>query len=211
MCIIRDSTTVSTAREHWDTAYDTKSVVERSWSSDAETSVRLTTRYAPTAQASVVDVGGGASPLAGRLVAEGYLDVTVVDISQRAIEEARTSSPMSVTWVCADVRTWEPGRTFDVWHDRAVLHFLSDSVERAAYARLARRTVNGGGLFIVSSFAEDGPETCSGLPVARATHEQLSALFDEGFHDVERFRETHITPWGSEQPFNWLVLRRYPT
>jgi len=204
---------VSTAREHWDTAYDTKSVVERSWSSDAETSVRLITRYAPTAQASVVDVGGGASPLAGRLVAEGYLDVTVVDISQRAIEEARTSLPMSmsVTWVCADVRTWEPGRTFDVWHDRAVLHFLSDSAERAAYARLARRTVNGGGLFIVSSFAEDGPETCSGLPVARATHEQLSALFDEGFHDVERFRETHITPWGSEQPFNWLVLRRYPT
>ena len=213
MCIIRDNTTVSTAREHWDTAYDTKSVVERSWSSDAETSVRLITRYAPTAQASVVDVGGGASPLAGRLVAEGYLDVTVVDISQRAIEEARTSLPMSmsVTWVCVDVRTWEPGRTFDVWHDRAVLHFLSDSAERAAYARLARRTVNGGGLFIVSSFAEDGPETCSGLPVARATHEQLSALFDEGFHDVERFRETHITPWGSEQPFNWLVLRRYPT
>ncbi|MGA1743919.1 MAG: class I SAM-dependent methyltransferase [Ilumatobacteraceae bacterium] len=204
---------MSTAREHWDTAYDTKSVVERSWSSDAETSVRLITRYAPTAQASVVDVGGGASPLAGRLVAEGYLDVTVVDISQRAIEEARTSLPMSmsVTWVCADVRTWEPGRTFDVWHDRAVLHFLSDSAERAAYARLARRTVNGGGLLIVSSFAEDGPETCSGLPVARATHEQLSALFDEGFHDVERFRETHITPWGSEQPFNWLVLRRYPT
>ncbi|MFZ9776554.1 MAG: class I SAM-dependent methyltransferase [Ilumatobacteraceae bacterium] len=204
---------MSTAREHWDTAYDTKSVAERSWSSDAETSVRLITRYAPTAQASVVDVGGGASPLAGRLVAEGYLDVTVVDISQRAIEEARTSLPMSmsVTWVCADVRTWEPGRTFDVWHDRAVLHFLSDSAERAAYARLARRTVNGGGLFIVSSFAEDGPETCSGLPVARATHEQLSALFDEGFHDVERFRETHITPWGSEQPFNWLVLRRYPT
>ena len=204
---------MSTAREHWDTAYDTKSVVERSWSSDAETSVRLITRYAPTAQASVVDVGGGASPLAGRLVAEGYLDVTVVDISQRAIEEARTSLPMSmsVTWVCADVRTWEPGRTFDVWHDRAVLHFLSDSAERAAYARLASRTVNGGGLLIVSSFAEDGPETCSGLPVARATHEQLSALFDEGFHDVERFRETHITPWGSEQPFNWLVLRRYPT
>ncbi|MGA0043213.1 MAG: class I SAM-dependent methyltransferase [Ilumatobacteraceae bacterium] len=204
---------MSTAREHWDTAYDTKSVAERSWSSDAETSVRLITRYAPTAQASVVDVGGGASPLAGRLVAEGYLDVTVVDISQRAIEEARTSLPMSmsVTWVCADVRTWEPGRTFDVWHDRAVLHFLSNTAERAAYARLARRTVNGGGLLIVSSFAEDGPETCSGLPVARATHEQLSALFDEGFHDVERFRETHITPWGSEQPFNWLVLRRYPT
>ncbi|MGA1442426.1 MAG: class I SAM-dependent methyltransferase [Ilumatobacteraceae bacterium] len=204
---------MSTAREHWDTAYDTKSVAERSWSSDAETSVRLITRYAPPAQASVVDVGGGASPLAGRLVAEGYLDVTVVDISQRAIEEARTSLPMSmsVTWVCADVRTWEPGRTFDVWHDRAVLHFLSDSVERTAYARLARRTVNGGGLLIVSCFAEDGPETCSGLPVARATHEQLSALFDEGFHDVERFRETHITPWGSEQPFNWLVLRRYPT
>ena len=204
---------MSTAREHWDTAYDTKSVAERSWSSDAETSVRLITRYAPTRRESIVDVGAGASPLATRLVSEGYLDVTVVDISQRAIEEARTSLPMSmsVTWVCADVRTWEPGRTFDVWHDRAVLHFLSDSAERAAYARLARRTVNGGGLFIVSSFAEDGPETCSGLPVARATHEQLSALFDEGFHDVERFRETHITPWGSEQPFNWLVLRRYPT
>ncbi len=203
---------MSSDRLHWESTYESKSVDQRSWSSDAETSVRLIVRYAPTRQASIVDVGAGASPLAVRLATEGYVDVTVVDISQRAIDEAHDLVPVSpaVTWVCADIRTWEPGRTFDVWHDRAVLHFLADPAERAAYARLARRTVNGGGLLIVSSFAEDGPETCSGLSVTRATHEQLIALLNDGFDVVEQFREVHRTPWSSEQPFNWLVLRRYP-
>ncbi len=204
---------VSSTQEHWESTYESKSVDQRSWSSDAETSVRLIMRYAPTRQASIVDVGAGASPLAVRLITEGYVDVTVVDISQRAIDEARESVPASalISWKCADVRVWEPGRMFDVWHDRAVLHFLSDPAERMAYAQLVRHSLNPGGHLIVSSFAEDGPETCSGLPVTRATHDQLIGLFGDGFDVVERFREVHRTPWGSEQPFNWLVLRRYPT
>ncbi len=201
---------MSSTQEHWESTYEGKSVDQRSWSSDAETSVQLIMRYAPTRRESIVDVGAGASPLAVRLVTEGYLDVTVVDISPRAIDEARESVAASavITWVCADVRVWEPGRTFDVWHDRAVLHFLSDPAERVAYAQFAQRALNLGGLLIVSSFAEDGPETCSGLPVVRATHDQLIRLFGKTFEVVERFREVHRTPWGSEQPFNWLVLRR---
>jgi 2-polyprenyl-3-methyl-5-hydroxy-6-metoxy-1,4-benzoquinol methylase len=204
---------VSSTQEHWESTYESKSADQRSWSSNAATSVQLITRYAPTRQESIVDVGAGASPLAGRLATEGYRDVTVVDVSQRAIDEARESVPASaaITWVCSDIRAWEPGRSFDVWHDRAVLHFLSDPEERTAYARLVRHSLNSGGRLIVSSFAEDGPESCSGLPVTRATHDQLIQLFGEGFVVVELFREVHRTPWGAEQPFNWLVLKRYPT
>ena len=201
---------VNDAREHWDTAYGTKSVDERSWSSDAETSLRLIIRHAPERHRSIVDVGAGASPLAMRLIAEGYVDITVVDISQRALDEARDSSPQSsvVVWVCADVRSWEFGRTFDMWHDRAVLHFLTDPADRLAYAHRVQQSLSDDGILIVSCFAEDGPETCSGLPVTRASHQQLEELFGDGFAVLEKFREIHTTPWGSGQPFNWLVLRR---
>ena len=197
---------------HWETSYRTKPADQRSWSTDADTSLRLITRHVPASSAGVVDVGGGASPLAQRLVTHGYSDVTVVDVSQTAIDEAIAGAgAMSadlVTWVCADVRSWQPGRTFDVWHDRAVLHFLIASQDRDAYAKLVTQSLNPLGILILASFAEDGPESCSGLPVMRATHDQLSELFGGHFDRLEVFREVHHTPWGSEQPFNWLVMRR---
>ena len=203
-------------QEHWQAAYISKSAAQRSWSNEADTSFRLIVQHAPALESIVVDVGGGASPLGVRLVTAGYNDVSVMDISEHALDEARTSSKRAgsgtvseqVMWICADIRTWRPSHTYDVWHDRAVLHFLVDQEERDAYSRLASTSLKPGGFLIVATFSEDGPETCSGLPVRRSTHDDLSALFGPSFEEIERFREKHHTPWGSVQPFNWSVFRR---
>jgi predicted GNAT superfamily acetyltransferase len=111
--------------------------------------------------------------------------------------------------MCADIREWTPAHNYDVWHDRAVLHFLVDEDDRLRYARLVTEALNKTGILIVAAFAEDGPEMCSGLPVRRATQDDLVALFGDGFSVADRFREMHRTPWGSEQPFNWIVLCRH--
>ena len=198
-------------REHWQAAYSEKAVDQRSWSSDADVSLRLIQRYSSRFDVRIVDVGGGASPLAHRLIEVGYLDVSVVDISQQALDEARMATPSGsrVTWMCTDIREWTPARNYDVWHDRAVLHFLVDEDDRLRYARLVTEALNKTGILIVAAFAEDGPEMCSGLPVRRATQDGLVALFGDGFSVADRFREMHRTPWGSEQPFNWVILRRH--
>jgi 2-polyprenyl-3-methyl-5-hydroxy-6-metoxy-1,4-benzoquinol methylase len=203
-------------REHWQAAYTSKSAEQRSWSDQADTSFGLVHKHAPNPNFSIVDVGGGASPLAVKLITAGYNDVTVVDISQQALDEARTGGEATgvgtaiehVKWVCTDVRTWQPNCTYDVWHDRAVLHFLVDEAERVAYSRLAATSMRPSGILIVATFSEDGPEACSGLPVRRSTHDELLSLFGSSVTEIERFREEHHTPWGSVQPFNWSVFRR---
>jgi trans-aconitate methyltransferase len=147
-------------------------------------------KYKPDRASAVIDVGGGASPLAYKLIEAGYVDVSVVDISQQALDEAHTNAPLgsSATSICADVREWIPTRGYDVWHDRAVLHFLVDDEERLRYARLATGALNTSGILIVAVFAEDGPEMCSGLPVRRATQDDLVALFGAEFLLEDCFR-----------------------
>jgi trans-aconitate methyltransferase len=202
---------VSFEESHWDAAYRSKTVEQRSWSSDAATSLRIISQHQPHKSASIIDVGGGASPLARQLVENGYDNFTVLDIAQSALDEARREldSDTRVRWLCADIRSWQPGEQFDLWHDRAVLHFLIDISERTRYVDVVRDSLNPGGVVVVACFAEDGPEQCSGLPVCRASHDDLIQMFGDEFQVLEQFREVHHTPWGSEQPFNWLVLQRY--
>ncbi|NCV46816.1 MAG: class I SAM-dependent methyltransferase [Actinobacteria bacterium] len=199
-----------TVQSHWDEAYHGKAVDQRSWSSDAATSLRIIGQCQPRRSASIVDVGGGASPLAGQLVKQGYENVTVLDVSQKALDEAYRVCDVGdrVRWICADIRTWQPDFRFDVWHDRAVLHFLIDAADRTRYLNTVHRLLNSRGLVVLAGFAEDGPGQCSGLPVRRASHEDLIQMFGGEFKVVERFREIHLTPWTSEQPFNWLVMQR---
>jgi trans-aconitate methyltransferase len=199
-----------TVQSHWDEAYHGKAVEQRSWSSDAVTSLRLISQYQQRRLASIIDVGGGASPLAGQLVKLGYENVTVLDISQKALDEAYWECDVGdrVRWVCADIRAWQPDVRFDVWHDRAVLHFLVDAADRVRYVDTVYRLLNSRGLIVLAGFAEDGPEQCSGLPVRRATHEDLIQMFVGECEVVEKFREVHLTPWTSEQPFNWVVMQR---
>lgn len=196
--------------QHWESIYSAKGGDEVSWfEANPEVSTRLVLRAG--VPGSVVDVGAGASALADALLAAGVAHVTLLDLSVRAL--AATSSRLAeqglqVTTVAADVLTYAFDETFDVWHDRAVFHFLTDDADRASYVAQVRRALLPGGLLVVGTFAEDGPETCSGLPVRRYGTEALVEAFGSGFSPEHDKRVEHRTPWGAVQPFTWVVLRR---
>ena len=192
---------------HWDGRY-AEGAEGLSWFEPApERSLELLERAGLGPSMSVVDVGGGASGLAAELVARGHQDVTVVDVSAEALALARLGmdEPEAVTWVRADVLAWEPDRTWDAWHDRAVFHFLVAPEQRAVYRSLLARAVAPGGIVVVQTFAEDGPEACSGLPVQRWSPEALADELAEVVEPLEVGRHVHATPWGAEQRFAWLV------
>ena len=195
--------------DYWDSRYASVGSGRVSWfQADPAVSLELISRAAP-APASVVDVGGGASLLTDRLLAEGYHDVTVVDISGAALRETHDRIGESpVHFVESDVRDWQPDRTFDVWHDRAAYHFLVDAGDRARYWDLVRESVPEGGHIVMATFAEDGPQTCSGLPVQRHSVADLVREMGEGFALVEDRREEHTTPAGGTQSFVWILARR---
>ena len=162
-------------------------------------------------QEAVLDVGGGTSPLAGALLARGFADVTVLDLSEVALQTSRARlgpADARVRWVHADILDWIPDRTYGLWHDRAVFHFLVDAEDRERYVTTARSAVRPGGSVVVGTFAEDGPATCSGLPVARYDTQALADAFGAGFALVGSRRHEHRTPGGSVQPFTWVAMRR---
>jgi SAM-dependent methyltransferase len=195
-------------RAHWEDVYSSKGVDEVSWfQREPEVSLRLVAG----APGSVVDVGAGASVLVDRLLAAGRTDVTLLDLSSAALAVTRERlgpAADGVTFVAADVVGWDPGRTFDCWHDRAVFHFLTDPARQAAYVATAGRLVAPGGAVVLGTFAADGPTQCSGLPTARHEPADLASQFAHDFDLEHAEHETHRTPWGAEQHFTWVVLRR---
>lgn len=196
---------------HWDAVYGGKPASDLSWYQErAATSLRLV-ELADPAHGSVVDVGAGASYLVDGLLDAGWRDVTLLDVSHEALDLVRSrlaARAADVSFVVADLLQWPPDRAYDVWHDRAVLHFLISPADREQYVRLASRAVAPGGALVVGSFAEDGPEQCSGLPTARYDAPALAAVLGPAFALEHHEREEHLTPWGAVQPFTWGVLRR---
>jgi len=213
---------------HWDATYGGRDEGTLSWFQEQPTtSIRLVTdaldaRDARVATADggpvervarVIDVGAGTSRLVDELAAHGRAHVSVLDVSQRALDTVAARLETlgrreEVDLVRADVTAWRPEQPFDVWHDRAVFHFLTDPQERAAYVRTVTDALVPGGRAIVATFAADGPEVCSALPVRRHTPEELAAVFTDGFDPVTALREEHVTPDGRVQPFTWVVLSR---
>lgn len=200
-------------RSHWEGVYLRKGEEDLSWhQDDPSLSFTLVSRLCPPG-GKVLDVGGGTSLLASRLVSAGNADVTVMDISGAALRRAQErSGPAAgkITWVVGDVcgTSWPAPGPFDLWHDRAVFHFLADPEDRRIYARRAHESVRPGGHVVVATFAPDGPEQCSGLPVQRYDAAALAGQFAPGLAFVESHRELHTTPWGSQQAFTYVVLRR---
>jgi 2-polyprenyl-3-methyl-5-hydroxy-6-metoxy-1,4-benzoquinol methylase len=161
-------------------------------------------------EASVLDVGAGASRLVDALLKQGFTDLTALDVADEGLALARArlgAAADRVRWITADLLTWEPGRTFDVWHDRAVFHFLTEPTARGRYRGLLAAAVPAGGTVIVATFAEDGPAQCSGLDVCRYDPASLHAELGPSFDLVTSRRQEHVTPWGAVQPFTWVVLR----
>ena len=197
-------------RGHWDRRYEAGA--ERvSWFERApRASLEMIALTGAGPGASVLDVGGGAAPLAGALLEGGFADVTVLDVSEEALRAARDAlGPRAarVRWIPADVLGWTPGRRYDLWHDRAVFHFLVDPAERARYVAAALTAVGPGGHLVIGAFSEDGPQTCSGLPVARYDAGALAAAFGPGLEPVAARRREHRTPGGAVQAFTWVALR----
>lgn len=201
---------MSAGQDHWDRVYRRQPDEAASWyQPEPVTSVRLI-RAAAGSTASVLDAGGGASRLVDRLLEASYADVTVVDISEASLARVRDRLPENcpVRLIRADLLDWEPGRTFDVWHDRAVFHFLVDPVARLRYTTLVARSLCPGGALVLGSFGPQGPTTCSGLPTARYDPAGLNCVWTDEFVLEHAEQEDHATPWGTTQQFTWALFRR---
>ena len=200
-------------KQHWEQVYATKAPDAFSWfQAHAELSLRLIHNTGLGRDAAIIDVGGGASTLVDDLMAESHTDVTVLDLSAAAIAVAKQrlgKHAKTVDWIVGDITLAAfPVHRFDIWHDRAVFHFLTDPHDRHAYVERVMRAVRPGGHVIVATFAEDGPEKCSGLPVMKYRPEALHAEFGDAFLLVEHDKEAHHTPSGSVQQFVYCYCRK---
>ena len=200
-------------KEHWEKVYATKATDAVSWFQEhAELSLDLIKSTGAGKDAGIIDVGGGASRLVDDLVAEGYTDLTVLDLSAAALNAARQrlgAQENKVRWIEADITQVElPRQRYDIWHDRAVFHFLTTPEQREAYVRTVFNSVKPGGHVIVATFAEDGPEQCSGLPVMRYRPDELHGQFGEAFTLLRHTKEAHQTPGGKVQQFVYCYCRR---
>jgi SAM-dependent methyltransferase len=204
-------TTPESRAVHWNTVYDTKGEDGVSWYQATPTvTLELLDTLGVDRDASVIDLGGGASVVADHLLERGYTDVSVLDVSKVSLDDARTRlgpAAGQVHWLHRDLFDWTPERRYDLWHDRAVFHFLIEEDERAAYAQALRAGIAPGGRAVIATFDAHGPTHCSGLPVVRYSATELAQVFAPHFDLVDTRSEEHLTPAGLVQPFTWVVLR----
>jgi SAM-dependent methyltransferase len=200
-------------RGHWNSVYERKPPDQVSWyRPHLEQSLRFIDAAGLGRDAAILDVGGGASTLVDDLLARGYSNVSVLDISEKAIAAARArlgARAAEVRWLTADITAAElaPG-AYDFWHDRAVFHFLVDEADRRRYVSTAARALRAGGHLLIATFGPEGPTKCSGLEVVRYSPDELYAQLGPGFELLDSATEVHATPWGAEQPFVACYCRR---
>jgi SAM-dependent methyltransferase len=201
---------------HWENVYTTKGENEVSWFQHSPApSLELIVQAGAVNHSAIIDIGGGASRLVDHLVEQGFEDVTVLDLSGAALAVAKSrlesqfgASAGRVSWIVADATTFEPVKPYDIWHDRAAFHFLTDASDRAAYIDRLGRGLKIGGHAIIATFALDGPKKCSGLPVARYDSASLGQALGATFKLVHTQRHEHATPWDTRQSFQFSVFRR---
>lgn len=197
---------------HWDAVYRSKDATQVSWyQAEPQASLDAIDRFGARCDQSFIDIGGGASSLVDSLIARGWADLAVLDLARSAFEVARRrigDASSQVDWICADVTDWRPDRQWDVWHDRAVFHFLTDAGQRRAYKEALARGLAANGLLLIATFALDGPDKCSGLPVQRYDAPGLETEFGGAYELLGTWREEHTTPWGSTQNFTWCAFRK---
>ena len=197
---------------HWENLYRTKRDHEVSWfQEDPAPSLELIAGAGLSNEAEIIDIGGGASRLVDGLIDRRFPRMTVLDLSATALAGAKTrlgGAGAEVEWVVADVTRWHPVRSYDLWHDRAAFHFLTDPADREAYVARLKKAVGPGGHVVIGTFAPDGPERCSGLPIIRYDANALAAVVGTEFRLVDCLRHDHLTPGGNTQHFQFSILQR---
>jgi SAM-dependent methyltransferase len=197
---------------HWQNVYQTKDEKTASWFQERpDISLDLIHATGVDTNALIIDIGGGASRLVDALISEGFNAVSVLDLSEKALAASRArlgADGAQVQWIVADITCWQPTQTYDVWHDRAALHFLTDPKDRAAYVERVMKAMRIGGRVIIGTFAPDGPERCSGLPVVRHDAATLGELLGPSFMLAETRRHNHQTPSGVIQRFQFSRFQR---
>ena len=203
---------MNSRQSHWENVYATRAADSVSWfQMSARPSLDMIQATGIGTDATIVDIGGGASVLVDELLDAGFGDVTVLDVAEPALAVSKSRlgpRAAGVHWIVADILSWSPERSYELWHDRAVFHFLTEENDRATYRSLVEKALRPRGWLILATFATDGPERCSGLPVHRWSPEALASEFGAQFQLVESAREEHRTPAGTVQAFTWCRFRR---
>ena len=199
------------AKTHWEKVYQTKKSNEVSWYQEKpKTSLKLIGEIGLDKNSEIIDVGAGDSKLVDNLLDLGFKNITVLDISPTALNRAKKrlgNQMKSVKWVVSDLRAFETKDRYDLWHDRAVLHFLTEEEDISKYAEKVKQLLKPNGYLIVSAFSENGPKRCSGLDIKQYSEHSIKKIFS-GLEHIKSFEEEHATPWGARQIFICSVLRK---
>jgi SAM-dependent methyltransferase len=200
----------NTSKKHWETVYETKSPFEVSWTQQIpKTSLDFIESFDLPKTAAIIDVGGGDSNLVDHLLALGYENVTVLDISAKSIERAKErlgSLAEKVIWIVSDIKDFQPKIKYSIWHDRAAFHFLTQNSQKEKYLDLVNQAVED--YLIVATFSEDGPLKCSGLEIQQYSEKSLEGQFDQKFDLIESKIEDHQTPFNTIQNFIFGIFKR---
>ena len=197
-------------KKHWDTVYETKKQNQLSWTQEVpETSLDFINSFGLPKTAKIIDIGGGDSKLVDYLLDEGFENITVLDISAKALAKAKKrlgDKAKKIIWIVNDITEFDPDTTFDIWHDRATFHFLTTGDQISKYMDIARKAVTG--YLIIGTFSENGPKKCSGLDVKRYSEENLTTELKNGFEKIHCVTEDHITPFDTTQHFLFCSFKR---
>lgn len=199
-------------KEHWEKVYSSNKNIEVSWYQEIPlTSIELISKYSSDLQSQIIDIGGGDSFLVDNLIEQGYSSISVLDISSQAIEKSKkrlANKSSTVDWIVSDVTKFKSDENFDIWHDRATFHFLTEDEQIESYISIVNKQISENGFLILGTFSTNGPTKCSGFNVKQYSKKTITELFSENFALVESFQEEHITPFDIKQNFIWNVLRR---
>ena len=197
-------------KDHWETVYRRKAVEETSWHQPSpEISLKMIGETAASVETPIIDIGGGASFLADHLLGLGYRDVTVLDISRAALEQAQSrlgGRSNQLNWIEADITRFRPARQYGLWHDRAAFHFLTEAGDRQRYASVLEEALEPGGQAIIATFGPQGPKKCSGLDIVRYDAEKIEKTLGPVFRLLEQQDDLHTTPAGREQQFKYFRI-----
>ena len=197
-------------KKHWETVYETKNPDQVSWTQETpKTSIEFIQSFGLNKTAKIIDIGGGDSKLVDYLLDEGFENITVLDISAKSLEKAKNrlgEKANKVNWIVSDITEFEPNMTFDVWHDRATFHFLTETDQIKNYMKTARNSVSG--FLTIGTFSKNGPEKCSGLEIKQYNEEELTSELKNGFEKIKCFTEDHLTPFKTTQNFLFCSFKR---